>query len=181
MRAFGLISTGLVATSLMLASCVFSSGDNGNRSKTPVGESCVGGSTLECQAEAAMLPMVNDLRAQRGLPALELDQRLSFVARDWARQRPMSRWNPHAGFPSERQALLASKFGQTNLYLSAENVASETASGGSANAIASDFFEMWRTSSGHLSNMLGEHSKIGIGIAIDGGEMSAVQVFAVRE
>jgi uncharacterized protein YkwD len=123
---------------------------------------CISGDAVSCAAEFTLLVDTNAIRAEQSLPPLELDPRVSWVAREWSKKQGSS--ISHSGFPSARLADFSQQFPSEQApRLSAENVAYNRG-GSSAAAIGSAFARQWKNSSGHYRNMIGNFKAVGLGI-----------------
>jgi len=107
--------------------------------------------------ESAFLSLINNYRAQAGLPALAasptLNRAAAWLANDLGQERYFSHYDSLGRSPSARALDCGYSSG------AAENIAAGTY----ADA-AGDAFTMWRNSSGHNANMLGQGHRV-IGIA----------------
>lgn len=138
--------------------------------------SCIGGDAFSCATEAAMLPMVNQLRAEYRKSAMALHPKISAVARAWSVAQDASGNIGHSGFPSQRRSDYATRFGSVDVDILAENVAMNSYGASTPEEAAKTMFEQWRGSSGHLRNMLGNYQYIGIGIIRDGEDVWGTQI-----
>lgn len=144
---------------------------------------CIEGDQTSCQSELAEFNGLNAVRAEKGLPALQLDPKLSWVARDWSRQQGMM--ISHLGFPFARTSAFTKKFpGSPVPGVGGENVAFNQG-GPTAQAVGDSFTGQWKGSAGHYANMVGGYRSVGIGIvckttnaAGGGGICTATQIFA---
>ncbi len=142
---------------------------------------CYKADDFACRAETAMLPMINQLRQQRGLAPVALDPKLSFVAREWSKAQAARRSISHSGFPSMRSSTYRQEFGVLDVSIGSENVAMFSYGQTAPESAAAKMFEQWRTSPGHLRNMLGRHQLIGIGmISTQNGSVYGTQIFGDR-
>jgi uncharacterized protein YkwD len=143
-------------------------------------DQCYKATPTICDTERLITQLTNQIRQIRSKSALVHDERLSFIARAWSYEQARVRDISHDGFPESRVAQFRQEFvGIRVPAFSAENVAM-TYVGRSANpgSVAQEFVEMWRTSIGHLLNMLGNHRSIGVGIAqAADGSLYATQIF----
>lgn len=116
-----------------------------------------------------VLKYTNDLRKEKGLPALEMRDDLNELALKHSTNMAKGKTGfGHDGFDDRRQAV--HKF-LPSMNAFAENVAYGATSG-------KDVVKMWSKSSGHRKNMLGNYRYIGIGIAADSdGVLYYTQVF----
>ena len=99
--------------------------------------------------EADFLGRINSLRSANGLPALSLNGSLKNRARDWARTMAAADKLVHSNISD-----LVPPWGAA-----AENVGR----GGSVSSV----FGALKASSGHLANMVGNYTDVGIGVWID--------------
>ena len=110
--------------------------------------------------EADFLGRINSLRSANGLPALSLNGSLKTRARDWARTMAAAGNLMHSNISD-----LVPPWGAA-----AENVGK----GGSVSSL----FGTLKASGGHLANMLGNYTDVGIGVWIDSqGRIWTVHVF----
>lgn len=58
----------------------------------------------------------------------------------------------------------------------AENVAM-TGESGDSSSVGEEFYEMWRSSSGHYENMMGDYPAMGVGIVSGGDGWYATEIF----
>lgn len=150
----------------------------------PSTSSCYKGDIFICKIERIIAEKTNKYRASRGLQPLNMDSKISFVARDWSKKQSNSGFISHMGFPSARQGVYRSEFSESRS-LNGENVAYTGMVGGSgqqddsaAERVAEEFAVMWWNSSGHRRNMLGNFSNIGVGVAQRAnGSWYATQIF----
>ena len=159
--------------------------ESNNNESTSFTSSCfsLSGSVNEniCEIEALIIKKTNSFRAQQGLSELTTNKALSYSAR--LASATNTSWNPHAGFPGQRYANLrkcdsASGSDSTQISnLTGENWAMYPAYSDSE-SIASGFVNMWINSPGHRSNMVGNHTYIGVGVTNSGSYYYSVQVFA---
>ncbi len=111
--------------------------------------------------EADFHGRINSLRASSGLPALARNGSLDARARDWAKTMADSGGLKHSNVGSLVPPWSAA----------AENVGS----GGTVSSI----FGLFKGSAGHLSNMVGNYTDVGIGVWQDSsGTLWTVHVFA---
>jgi uncharacterized protein YkwD len=126
--------------------------------------------------EAALLPMINDFRAQQQppLPPLtrqaQLDSAAVAHSRDMATRCYFDHTSPDGSNPGDR---IAATGYQANAW--AENIYKGSGSLGSA----AEAFDAWKNSQGHRENMLStDVTEIGIGTALDSsGFMNWTNVF----
>jgi uncharacterized protein YkwD len=131
--------------------------------------SCYKAEKFICDIERAIIDQTNAYRSKRGLQPLACALKLGFAARTWSNSQARKGWISHSGFPNARYQDIQQEFGSSdNIDISAENVAMTGSSGTDAQAVATDFTDMWWGSSGHRANMLGDYKSIGVGIASDG-------------
>jgi uncharacterized protein YkwD len=121
--------------------------------------------------EQAIFSQINQYRAQQGLPALNLDSRISDQARNHSQDMSNSAAPfGHDGFTQRVQAI-------TNLMpetAAAENVAKNQGYSDPATQAVTD----WLHSSEHLQNIVGNYRLTGIGVAKDDkGEYYFTQMF----
>lgn len=126
-----------------------------------------------CAIELAIVKLTNGIRAAKGLKPLKHHKRLSFVARNYSAKGIMG----HAGFPNQRISDYVKEFGVEDVGFYAENVAMGADGSGNAQAAAAFFVDMWANSSGHLSNILGESTFLGVGVSGESGSYFATQIF----
>lgn len=122
--------------------------------------------------EARVHELVNQYRAENNLPPLQLDARISNLARvhseNMARQGSLS----HNGFEVRVQTISQS------LSLPVRGAAENVASNFGHSDPTLQALEGWKTSSGHNQNMLGRYDLTGIGVAQNPkGEFYVTQVF----
>lgn len=123
---------------------------------------CYSGDDFSCRAEREITRLTNLKRA--GLPPLQHDAKLSFVARDWSRQQGLSGLISHTGFPLARISVYRQEFASQPSILG-ENVAMFSGSGSiSPENVAQTFVEQWFNSDGHRRNMLGNYGSLGAGV-----------------
>ena len=116
-----------------------------------------------------VLKYTNEFRQSKGLPALEMRDNLNSIAVEHSSNmaKGSTRFG-HDGF-QQRQQAVHKLFPSVNGF--AENVAYGATSG-------KEVVNMWKKSSGHRRNMLGNYKYIGIGIASDGrGNIYYTQLF----
>lgn len=137
------------------------SGGNGNGSGGNGGGGNGGGSSAAQTEEEKLLGLINDFRAQNGLPALGRNGALDTAAlnhsRDMANRSFFSHNTPEGGTPDQRISAAGYSFSWwgENIYKSAPGDAS-----------AQSAFTSWVNSTGHRANMLGSNfTHIGIGRA----------------
>ena len=127
-----------------------------------------------CAMEKEVFELTNKLREEQGKSPLELSPEMSWAAREWSIQMGKSGFISHMGFPGSRMRDYESEFGK-DANMNAENVAMNYTSEASA---AASFYDMWKNSSGHRRNMLGNSRTIGIGLAKNSrGGWYATQIF----
>ncbi len=126
-----------------------------------------------CDVEIAIVKLTNEIRSTKGLPPLKHHRNLSFVARLFSAKGIMG----HTGFPEQRMSDYKNEFGSEEVSMYGENVAMGGGEGDGVVGMATFFVDMWRNSSGHLSNMLSETSTIGVGVSNQSGEYFATQIF----
>lgn len=106
-----------------------------------------------------VLSEVNKLRSSKGLPELVMDDDLNAIAQKHSENMARGKVRfGHSGF-SSRSALARKKMG-SNTAAFAENVAFGPAT-------AEGVISLWKNSSGHRRNMLGQYRYAGIGVATD--------------
>ena len=110
-----------------------------------------------CNVSVALriLELINNHRAANGLNKLTLDPVMTKAACDhsiWMKNTGIFKHNEPSGDPWTRCKRLG-------VICDAENIAI------SRKVSAEEFFSLWKNSSGHNKNMLGSHTKIGIGVA----------------
>lgn len=117
-----------------------------------------------------VLSYTNDFRKTKGLPALEIRDDLNTIARGHSADMASGRVGfGHSGFEQRQQA---AKSKIKTLHAFAENVAYGARSG-------EEVVSLWKNSTGHRRNMLGNYKYIGIGTATDSrGRIFYTQVFA---
>jgi uncharacterized protein YkwD len=131
-----------------------------------------------CQIESLILKYTNEVRAKNGKASLSDNEMASYAARDWSQKQAKAWRMSHDGFPGQREGEIRLKYG-VDVDLRAENVAWNSSSRNrSPDEIARKFvFDQWEKSPGHLKNMLGNFSEIGIGVAVRDGRYYATQIF----
>lgn len=148
----------------------------------PATNDCYKASDFVCKVEHLITNKTNAYRATVGKGPLTYDAQMAFVARDWSAKQGASGSISHSGFPEARSAVYMQEF-KISADFSAENVAmSGYGSGGTTDAdaesVADDFATMWWNSSGHRENMVGDYSKLGMGMAQDSsGSWYGTQIF----
>ncbi|MGZ8539132.1 MAG: CAP domain-containing protein [Chitinophagaceae bacterium] len=117
-----------------------------------------------------VLSQTNKFRRSKGLPALVINEDLNALAQKHSANMAKGRVRfGHGGF-SQREAQAKRKINPLHSF--AENVAFGPTTG-------KQVVTMWKNSSGHRRNMLGQYKYIGIGIAKDRrGHIYYTQVFA---
>ncbi|MGZ8550583.1 MAG: CAP domain-containing protein [Chitinophagaceae bacterium] len=117
-----------------------------------------------------VLSQTNKFRRSKGLPALVLNEDLNALAQKHSANMAKGRVRfGHGGF-SQREAQAKRKINPLHSF--AENVAYGPTTG-------KQVVIVWKNSSGHRRNMLGQYKYIGIGIAKDRrGHIYYTQVFA---
>ena len=130
-----------------------------------------------CAIELAITKQTNELRGSR--EDLNFSKKLGFAARKWSESMGRRGGIGHAGFPNQRMSSLNTEFGSTSgVDMSAENVAMTGASETDADAVATEFTQMWWHSSGHRRNMVGNYKALGVGVYSTGdGSYYATQIF----
>lgn len=140
---------------------------------------CTDADPFICSIELAIIQQTNEIRAAGGKAAQKRSDKMSYAARKWSEEQARRGDIGHEGFSEAREATIVTRFGSmgtTELY--AENVAYSGASGTNAEEIAREFTTMWRNSSGHYRNMMGNYSYIGAGIVRKGTRTYyATQIF----
>ena len=125
-----------------------------------------------CAIELAIVKLTNGIRAIKGLAPLKHHNRLSYVARNYSAKGIMG----HDGFPEQRISDYKSEFKVEDVSFYAENVAMG-GDGSNVEAAAAFFVDMWKNSSGHLSNILSDATYLGVGVSSKSGEYFATQIF----
>ena len=117
-----------------------------------------------------ILAQTNQFRKSKGLPALTIMNDLNSIAQQHSADMASGRVGfGHDGF-AKRNALAGKRM--KPLFSFAENVAYGASS-------AREVITMWKNSSGHRRNMLGQYKYIGIGVAKDKkGNLYYTQFFA---
>jgi uncharacterized protein YkwD len=111
--------------------------------------------------------LVNDYRVSKGLSKLEMNEYMRELCREHSQNMANGTVNfGHGGF-DERTDLIWAKIAMGAI---AENVAYN--SSGAQQALV-----QWQNSSGHNTNMLGDYTITGIGIASSGGTYYFTQMF----
>lgn len=148
----------------------------------PITNDCYKASDFVCKVEHLITNKTNAYRATIGKPPLAYDAKMSFVARDWSAKQAAAGDISHSGFPAARSAVYMQEFKVREDFW-AENVAMSGYGSGSstdadAESIAQEFATMWWNSSGHRANMIGDYSKLGMGMAQNSsGEWYGTQIF----
>lgn len=125
-------------------------------------DGCIEGNSFTCKAEAALVDYTNRIRKRSGLQPLTHNFKISYVARSWSIQQ--AGVISHNGFPAARVATYQQRFPTEPIpLLMAENVAMFTG-GSDPEAVGKAFADQWENSPSHLSNILGRHGSIGVGI-----------------
>ena len=117
---------------------------------------------------AKVVALTNLERAKAGLGSLALDNTLSAIANVRA-QEIVEKWS-HERPDGSNVTAIAAQYGYSYRVLG-ENLAKGQAT--EAQAVAE-----WMASTGHRANILGNYTKIGIGIYSAGGRMYWVQIFS---
>jgi uncharacterized protein YkwD len=140
---------------------------------------CYRGEAVICQIEEEIIRLTNEYRASSGRGALLYSRRMTFSARDWSGVQARRGSIGHDGFPSQRYEVVRAEFQSVEgLALRAENVAYSGGLSDDPARVARAFANMWWNSSGHRANMLGNHAKIGVGVAKRGDSTYyATQIF----
>lgn len=139
---------------------------------------CYKGDAFICEVERLVAEKTNAYRAQSGKKPLAYSGHVGFVSRIWSQSQANAGNIGHSGFPSVRTSDYKKEFGSMEgISLSAENVAMSGGSGGTAEAVATRFTNMWWNSPGHKANMLGGHSGIGVGFVKKGSSYYGTQIF----
>ena len=124
--------------------------------------------------EKEVFELTNQLRQQQGKQPLILSPEMSWAAREWSIDMGKGGGISHRGFPNSRMSDYQKEFGKS-ANMNAENVAMNYTDESNA---ASSFYDMWKNSSGHRRNMLGNSRTIGIGLAKNSrGGWYATQIF----
>jgi uncharacterized protein YkwD len=105
-----------------------------------------------------VLKYTNQFRRSKGLPALEMRNDLNAIARKHSENMASRRRSFGHGGYNQREAQVRKLI--TPFYAMGENVAYGAGSG-------KEVVSLWKTSSGHRRNMLGNYKYIGIGTARD--------------
>ncbi len=145
----------------------------------PVFASAQADPAFPTRVEARVLSLVNELRAGRGLAALEPEPRLEKAAADFARHMARTGVLEHDA-DGRTPAARAKQRGYTYCVIS-ENIAYEYNSRGfSPDALARNLVDGWRDSPTHRENILDPAvTQTGLGIARnERGEFYAAQLFA---
>lgn len=153
-----------------------SSVDNNDVKDKPLLKSCYKGDTFTCQVEATIVSETNLVRGS-SRKALVHDYESSFVARTWSEEQADAGNISHDGFPYERKKVLTAEFPNASWGFFAENVAMMSNRETDAVVIGKKFVEMWKNSSGHLTNMLGNYTYLGVGVTKVGNNVYATQIF----
>lgn len=131
-----------------------------------------------CDVESWIAKLTNEYRQRNNRAALAHDQKVSYVSRLWSTEQARMGSISHAWFSNGRlRQEYVKEFG-TQPNLTGENVAMNGGAANSAQAVAQRFMNQWINSSGHRANILGNHRKIGVGIAKRGNSWYATQNFA---
>lgn len=133
---------------------------------------------LTCDTELAILRKVNELRA--GKSPMTYDPKMAFVARQWSQTQGQRGNIGHSGFPNQREQAYKAEFGSLDVSMDAENVAMSMMGSANAEELASEIFNMWKSSPGHRMNMMGNYPLIGIGVYLKGEDVYATQIFGGR-
>lgn len=119
---------------------------------------------VDGDAEVRFLELINDSRAEEGLPALVMNAELVEVARGWSHQMDAEDRMYHN--PSYTQQYT----GEWNRM--GENVGYMTWPGGSPTVMASGLHDAFMDSPGHRANIMGPHyNQAGIGVVMSGDTM----------
>ena len=105
-----------------------------------------------------VLKYTNQFRKSRGLPALEMRNDLNAIARKYSQDMASGRRGFGHGGYSQREAQVRKLIRPFNAM--GENVAYGARTG-------KEVVSLWKTSTGHRRNMLGNYKYIGIGTARD--------------
>jgi uncharacterized protein YkwD len=105
-----------------------------------------------------VLKYTNQFRKSRGLPALEMRDDLNAIARKYSQDMASGRRSFGHGGYSQRETQVRKLI--RPFYAMGENVAYGARSG-------KEVVSIWKTSTGHRRNMLGNYKYIGIGTARD--------------
>lgn len=117
-----------------------------------------------------VLKYTNQFRRANGLPALEMRSDLSAIARKHSEDMASGRRSFGHGGYNQREAQVKKLI--TSFRAMGENVAYGASSG-------KEVVSLWKTSTGHRRNMLGNYKYIGIGVARDRrGFIYYTQIFA---
>lgn len=118
-----------------------------------------------------ILDYTNQLRARKGLPALQLMDAINDVAENHSRDMARHRVGfGHTGFNSRFTTLRKKIPGS---FLMAENVAYGRDS-------AKEIVDMWKKSPQHRKNMMGNYRYIGIGVATNSSGISYFTQIFIR-
>ena len=134
-----------------------------------------------CNLEALIIQKTNEYRVKQKKSELIPNKALSCAARD-AATKNHSASTAHSGFPYNRTTVVKkcdSKYESDSgsvKFLSAENWAPYSASK-DLESVASGIVNMWIKSSGHKTNMLGNHTYIGVGVSKSGSSYYSIQLF----
>ena len=123
--------------------------------------------------EREVVQRINDIRREQGLPALEVDQELAGIARDYscrmARQDFFSHTGPDGGTVADRVRQAGKEY-----RLVGENIARNT----NAREPAEAAVQGWMDSAQHRENILRRGvTETGVGICRDGARYYFTQVF----
>ena len=133
---------------------------------------CYKGDVWACAVEATIVKETNLLRQKALLQSFED----SFVAREWSSAQAEVGKISHDGFPDQRKVSLLANF-NASWGVFAENVAMARTQELDPVRVGKIFVQMWNGSPGHRTNMLGNYTYLGAGVARVGNSIYATQIF----
>lgn len=145
---------------------------SGPEAEAPSLTSCFKGDIWTCAVEAAIVRETNILREKPLLQSFED----SFVAREWSSAQAQVGKISHDGFPDLRKASLRMNFNAA-WGVFAENVAMVQTLESDPARVGKIFVQMWNGSPGHRTNLLGNYTYLGAGVARVGNSVYATQIF----
>ena len=128
----------------------------------------------------------NEARAAAGLPPLARDANLDGIARGHAADMAVRGYFSHVGpeglGPTDRAAVAGytceKRTGGVVWTGVAENIYTSWPHAAYSEGVAADAVDWWMDSPGHRQNILdGRYDRLGVGVAIGGGDFYAVQNF----
>lgn len=148
------------------------------------GEKCAGIAPDLCAAGVSLLGLLNQERHRVGVPPLEWNPVLAYVAHDWSQAQGRAGKMSHEGFPLERERVMEQAFPQSAVDIMGENVAYgqfPRAAPLRSEELAQIFYKLWKESPGHYQNMISpQFEAVGMGFSLHNGRWYGTQVFGKK-